>query len=326
MPTNPTPGDVHVNQPLTNISIAYIQQAAGFIADKVFPNVPVQKQSDRYFKYERADWFRVEAQERAPGTESAGGGWRIDNTPTYYCRPYAVHKDIDDQMRANVDAPINLDRDATEWVTQQLLLKRETLWANQYFTIDVWSTDRQGVASDPTGDQFIKWSDYTNSDPITDIDASITAIASATGYKPNTLVVAPDVLTKLKHHPKVLDRVKYTQKAVITEDILAGLFGVEKFLIPWGVVNTAAEGATESTAFIFSGKVLLVYAAPAPSLLKPSGGYTFSWTGYLGAGAQGNRIKRFRMEQLASDRIEGEMSFDMKLVASDLGVLFYDAI
>lgn len=323
---NPTPSDIHVNQPLTNISIAYIQQATAFIADKVFPNVPVQKQSDRYYRYLREDWFRVEAQERAPATESAGGGWRIDNTPTYFCRVYAVHKDIDDQIRANADAPINLDRDATEWVTQQMLLKRETLWANQYFTTGVWGADRQGVATGPTGNQFIKWSDYTNSDPITDIDASITNMASATGYKPNTLVVAPDVLTQLKHHPKVLDRVKYTQKAVITEDILAGLFGVEKFLVPWGVVNTAAEGAAESTAFIFSGKVLLVYAAPAPSLLKPSGGYTFSWTGYLGAGAQGNRIKRFRMEQLASDRIEAEMAFDMKLVASDLGVLFYDAI
>lgn len=323
---NPVPSDLHVNQPLTNISIAYIQQATAFIADKVFPNVPVQKQSDRFFKYLKEDWFRVEAQERAPGTESAGGGWRIDNTPTYYCRVYAVHKDIDDQIRANVDAPINLDRDATEWVTQQMLLKRETLWASQYFTTGVWGTDRQGVASGPTGNQFVKWSDYTNSDPIADIDASIMAIASKTGYKPNTIVVAPDVFGKLKNHPKILDRVKYTQRAVITEDILAGLFGLEKFLVPWGVVNSAAEGAAENTDLIFKSKVLLVYAAPAPSLLKPSGGYTFSWTGYLGAGAQGNRIKRFRMEQLASDRIEGEMAMDMKLIAADLGVLFYDAI
>ena len=66
---NPLVSDVHVNQPLTNISIAYIQQATAFIADKVFPNVPVQKQSDRYFQYLKEDWLRVEAQERAPATE-----------------------------------------------------------------------------------------------------------------------------------------------------------------------------------------------------------------------------------------------------------------
>ncbi|MBC7340895.1 MAG: major capsid protein [Clostridia bacterium] len=323
---NPTPGDLHVNVPLTNISIAYIQSAEGFIADKVFPNVPVQKQSDRYFKYLKEDWFRVEAQERAPGTESAGSGWRVDNTPTYYCPIYAVHKDIDDPTRANADAPINLDRDATEWVTQQLLLKRETQWANNYFTTGVWGTDRQGVASGATGNQFVKWSDFTNSNPVLDVKNSVLAIASKTGYKPNVMVVAPDVFNVLTEHPKILDRVKYTQRAVITEDILAGLFGVDKFLVPWGVVNTAAEGATENTDLIFKSKVLLVYAAPAPSLLKPSGGYTFSWTGYLGAGAQGNRIKRFRMEHLSSDRVEGEMAYDMKVVAPDLGVLFYDAI
>ena len=47
---------------------------------------------------------------------------------------------------------------------------------------------------------------------------------------------------------------------------------------------------------------------------------------YLGAGPSGNRIKRFRMEQIASDRIEGEMAFAAKLVAADLGVFFEDAV
>jgi hypothetical protein len=40
----------------------------------------------------------------------------------------------------------------------------------------------------------------------------------------------------------------------------------------------------------------------------------------------GARIKRFRMEELAADRVEGEMAFDMKLVGADLGIFFYDAI
>lgn len=89
---NPTAGDVHVNAPLTNISIAYMQKAEMFIADKVFPMVPVQKQSDRYFVYPKGAWFRSEAKERAPGTESAGSGFEIDNTPTYYCKVTAIHK------------------------------------------------------------------------------------------------------------------------------------------------------------------------------------------------------------------------------------------
>jgi hypothetical protein len=70
----------------------------------------------------------------------------------------------------------------------------------------------------------------------------------------------------------------------------------------------------------------LVYAAPRPSLLHPTGGYTFSWTGYLGAGPEGNRISRFRMEHLKSDRVEIEQAFDQKLVSSVMGAFFSGAV
>jgi hypothetical protein len=53
--------------------------------------------------------------------------------------------------------------------------------------------------------------------------------------------------------------------------------------------------------------------------MTPSAGYTFSWTGLLGAGAEGNRIKSFRMEALSADRVEIDMCFDQKLVSADLG-------
>src|SRR3990167_4465305 len=119
----PTSSDVHVNAPLTNLSVAYTQKAERFVAERVFARVPVAKQSDRYIEYNRRDWQRVEAKLRAPGTEAAGGGWRIDNTKSYFCDVVAVKKAIDDQIRANADAVINMDRDATEWVTQQLLMK-----------------------------------------------------------------------------------------------------------------------------------------------------------------------------------------------------------
>ena len=321
----PTVRDVHVDVPLTNISVAYIQEAQNFIADKVFPVVPVQKQSGTYFVYEKGSWLRSVAEERAPGTESAGGGWTVDNTPSYYCRVYAVHKDVDDQTRANATAPIDLDRDATEWVTHQLLLKRELVFANSYLNTGVWSNEYAGVTGTPSAGEVVKWSDYTNSTPIQDITNAITAIARGTGYKPNVLVLAPDVFNALKNHPNIVERIKYTQKAVVTEDMIAGLFGVDKVLVPWAVVNTAEEGATDNVEFIISGKALLAYASPSPSLYKPSAGYTFVWIGLVGANA-GVRIKKFRMEHLSADRVEGEMAFDMKVVASDLGALFHSLV
>lgn len=322
---NPTPGDVHVYTPLTNISVAYIQKQENFIADKVFPVVPVQKQSDRYYTYDRADWFRVEAQERAPATESAGGGWRVDNTPTYFARIYAVHKDIDDPTRANADAPINMDRDATEWVTQQLLLRREKVFVNGYFKTGVWGTDLTGVAASPGAGQFLQW-DQAGSTPMKDVQNQIITIAEKTGYKPNVLVLGPRVLAALKDHPDILDRIKYTQRGMVTPDLLAGLFEVDRVLVPFATENTAAEGAAASYSLLYGKAALLVYAAPNPGLLQPSGGYIFAWTGLFGAGAYGNRIKRFRMEHLSADRVEGEMAYDCKLVAADLGVFFNQVV
>jgi hypothetical protein len=107
----PTLTSVHVNRPLTNISQAYMQDNDDYIAGKIFPMVPVQKQSDSYFIYTKDDWFRSVAQLRGPGTESAGGGYPL-TTATYYAPVYAVHKDVDEQVRANSDDPLNADRDA----------------------------------------------------------------------------------------------------------------------------------------------------------------------------------------------------------------------
>jgi len=311
----PTNRDVHVDRPLTNLSVAYMQSAAGFISDKVFPPVPVMKKSDSYFTYAKDDWFRIDAKERAPSTESAGGGYEL-STETYVCKRYSFHKDVDDELRANADQPINPDRDATEYITRQLMLKREKLWTEKYFTTSVWGADvTPGTL----------WS-ASGSDPIGDVDAQKDSIESVTGFRPNVLVVGPRVHTVLKNHADVQERIKYTQRGIVTEELLASLLGVDKYLVARAVVNSAKEGQTASMDYMYGKNALLVYAAPSPGIMQPSGGYTFSWNGLLGAGATGSRIKRFRMDEIESDRVEGDMAFDQKVVGADLGVFLNGVI
>lgn len=313
----PTQSDVHVNRPLTNISVAYLQDLDEFIADKVFPNVPVQKQSDRYFEYPRDQWFRTDAKKRGVGEESAGSGFEIDNTPTYYADVYALHKDIDDQIRANADAPINIDADATEFVTRGLALRKEKDWAANYFTTSIWTGSSTGTDITPS----TKW-DASGSTPITDIRTEMAAMKEKTGFYPNILVLAEDVWLALQDNADFLDRIAITQRKIVTKDLLASVLGIEKVLSAAAVENTANEGATAAMSFLFTEDAALYYAQPRPSLMKPSAGYIFSWTGYLGASAMGNRIKRFRVDVKACDRIEGEMAYAQKLVAADLGVFF----
>ena len=324
----PTNNQVHANVPLTNMSIAYIQQSRDFIADKVFPIVPVDKQSDLYYVYTKNDWFRDEAKLRAPGAESAGGGYNL-STATFSCRTWAFHKDVPWDLRNNADPVLNLDRDATEFVSQRLMIRRERLFQNGFFRAGIWGLDYTGVAANPAVNQFIQWSDYANSDPINDIKNGRMYIKSITGFKPNTLVLGEEVFETLKQHPDIIDRYKYTQSGVITADLLAKVFEVDRIVIGGAIYATNAEGAAvEAYSFIYGKAALLCYAAPAPSILAPSAGYTFAWKN-LAMNAQngfGIAIAKFDMRQLKSDRVEGELAIDPRLIGADLGVYFATAI
>ena len=308
----PTSSQVHVDAILTNISVAYMQQADNFIATKVFPVVPVSKQSDKFFTYTKNDWFRDEAQRRADATESAGGGYNL-STDSYQADVYAFHKDIGDQTRANADAPINVDREAAEFVTSRIALKMETQFVSNFFTTSIWGTD-----STPTN----LWSDYTSSDPIGDIETGKRTILSTTGYEPNTLVLGYDTFIQLKNHPDLVDRIKYTSSNVLTEDVMASLFGVPRVMVAKSVKATNNEGATGAYAFNYGKNALLTYAAPSAGLLQPSGGYIMSWTGVSGGLGQTVGVSRMRMEQFKADRIEAEVAFDMKVIGTDLGYFF----
>src|SRR3954468_1486105 len=152
----PTSTDVFYSQPLRNVAVAYMQDAADFVATKVFPFVPVDLQGGVHWEFNRADWFRDEAQLRTPGSESAGGGFDL-STKQSWTEPYAWHQDIPDQGRANQIPPIELQTAATKLVAQKLLIKREKLFMASSFKTGVW-TDVTGVASGPSASQVIKWS------------------------------------------------------------------------------------------------------------------------------------------------------------------------
>ena len=309
----PNLNQVHVDAPLTNISIAYLQSQDNFIANKVFPVIPVDKKSDKFFVYTKNDWFRDEAQRRADATESAGSGYNL-TTSSYNADVWAFHKDVGDQTRYNSDTPLVPDREATEFVTSRLLLRQEVQFVSDFITTGVWGTDWAGVSGTPSTAEFKQWSDYANSDPIEDIEAGKETILGATGFMPNTLVLGYQVYRKLRNHPDLVDRIK------------SRLFDVERVLVSSSVRATNAEGATAAYAFNTGKSALLTYSAPNPGLMTPSAGYTFAWRGVSGNLGATVGVSRIRMEQLKADRIEGELAFDNKVTAADLGFFFGTAV
>jgi hypothetical protein len=81
------------------------------------------------------------------------------------------------------------------------------------------------------------------------------------------------------------------------------------------------DAAAADFSYITSPKALLMtYSTPSPRKMEPVAGLSITWKGYFAGNAKGVRIKRFRMEELEVDRIEGSITYQHKLVAPDMGL------
>jgi hypothetical protein len=305
----PSVSDVHIDKFLSGISIAYIQDERNFVARQIAPTISVNHQTDVYLEYDRNAFFQDEAQIRAPGTESQGSGYAVSQG-TYRCEEYAFHKDTPDEVFENADSVVEVDEANTIYVTQKLLLKNDMLLANEIFTTGVWTTD------DTTSTD---WDDYALSTPIQDVDITAKdAIHSITSFDPNTLVLGRQVWKQLKHHVDFLERIKYTQKGVITADLVAALMDVDRIVVAQTLRATNVEGATAAYAYNWGKNALLMYVNPAPSLMTPSAMYSFRWN----KRGMASRFRRLRNEWAQFVRVEGMFNVDHKVVGADLGYFF----
>ena len=316
-----TPSAVHVDQPLTNLTLAYAQSQENFIADKVFPTVGVQKQSDKYYLYDRANMNRTgDVEKLAPRTEVNRIGMTISNS-SYFADVYGLGMDFDEQTLANEDAMLDIRSAGAETLAMRLMIHREEQFASNFFVASQWGTDNTLSGND-------QWTDYTNSDPIDAVTlARRTVQLGSGGFKPNTMVVGKEVRDKLINHPDVLARLNggatVTNTALVTDAKLAEIFEVENFYVMEAVKNSSVEGVAESNAFIGGKNALLCYTPSNAGLMSPAAGLTFAWNNLEGVNNLGITVESFsddalKRQQIA-EMIQVKMSYDMKIVGADLG-------
>ena len=63
---NPVRQNLHVDAPLTDVSIAYMQDPMNFVSRRVFPVIGSPKQSNKYFIWTKADFLRMDSAARSP--------------------------------------------------------------------------------------------------------------------------------------------------------------------------------------------------------------------------------------------------------------------
>jgi hypothetical protein len=310
---------------LTNLAIAYFQAEADYVADKLFPIVPVQLASSHYYKFSKEDLARDDMQ-RKPAFGKVAPALLGQTEDTYSCKVDQIIIGIDQLSTLNytrTKAPGAADpRNAkVRAAVEKTKLHLDTLFADGFFKAGVWTNQQTGVTTTPGASQFYQFDD-ANSDPIRVVDGIITDIRKNGRRKPNKIGLGFETFNALKNHGDIIERVKYSgstaNPATINEQVLAQLFGVEKVVVLASTYNKAALGAAANMDFICDPKGMLVcYAPNSAAIDEPSAGYTFAWD-MLG-GSQYIAMSQWEGEKgTHAEFIEGLMAYDMKKTGDDL--------
>ena len=306
----PTQGPIHVDRPLTNISIAY--KAEGLIADQLFPAVPVAKESDSFFIFDKANSMRIPLTERANGAEANEDNLLL-STATYRIAEEALKEVLSDRDRDNQDPGLNLEVSIVEELSQKLLVRREVDAADLVFTNGNWANESSLAAAGA-------WSANTSvSSPILNALSAGSAIITNSGMKANVCVLDQRTFDAVKEHTSVVDRIKYTSADSVSESLIANLFNVAKLYVAYGTRNTANEGLAATMANIWTDSAWFGHVERAPGLRKPSALYAFK----KGSGVE---VRRYRDEARRGEWFEVSHMFDQQSPASDCGYLVVDTV
>jgi len=313
-------GGIHVDAALTNMAVeAFDGSGEGFVANEIFPAVPVPKQSDMYYTVDKAAFLRSPDTLRAPKTAAKKGEWKV-SSDNYFCDNHAFRTDHAKESLANADAAIQIRQRSGRFVTQVLQRGRELRVAN---TVRSITNVGSGVAL--TGSA--KWSDGANSDPIADVNTGHAFIENNTGLKANTAVVDKDTVRILRNHPLIRDYSKYTGAGLVPMSVLQEVFEVERILVASGIYNTAKQDAAASMSNIWGNCFFLAHVDRAtPDLQTMTFGVCMRWTpeGFPASMAVERYDDADRSKRV--EWTEAQYFQDEKIVAKDLSYLINNTL
>lgn len=288
-----------------NVANIYLQES-GIPAFSIFPELNSQKLTGKIALYDKEDWFyigTVSEYIRSGAVESAGDDYET-SSQNYTLLKYSFHKDITEDEANEYDNPFQPAEDAARFVINRIRRVITQKLVDTYLTTGVWSDDLVGTTD------FTKWSD-SSSKPVNDVLTWQENIHKVTGFKPNRMIVTPDIHRTLKSNTSVTGMMKTTDDKVVSNALIAKLFEVDEYV----VIDTVNSGATD---YMASNKLLLIYTPPRPSRMAPSAGYTLVYKGEKLQTATTTRIPQEIKNH--SLRIEADVHACPLALASDLGV------
>lgn len=319
---------------LTNLSMAYFQDASRYVAKSIFPICPVPLSSARYYIFDKASLLRDNVARKPQfGKVAPAQMGRYDES--YNCQVDQVIVGIDqigalNYQRTGAPGAADPRRAKVKFISEQMNLHQDILFAEKFFRPGVWTNEWTGdTAYNSTAKTFIKFTD-DNCDPVKLFDDLCTEIEQSTGRRPNRLGLGKETFNALKNHPSVVERVKFggstANPATVNERVLAELFGLEKVVVLSSIYNKAGLGAEADMDFICDpNAAILAYATNAPAIDEPSAGYIFTWD-MLGDGQYMPVLQYLGENGTHTEFVEGLFAADMKKTADDLAIFLKDCV
>ncbi|PIP38770.1 MAG: hypothetical protein COX19_10775 [Desulfobacterales bacterium CG23_combo_of_CG06-09_8_20_14_all_51_8] len=308
---------VHQNAVLTNVAIGY--HPTGFIAEQIFPVLQIQKESDKYYIWNRHEPFRRENTLRADGAESNEVGFSLDYS-TYQAEEYALKVGVTDRQKANADSVLRLKIAKTQRMAEKLLVDLEYRIATLIQTQANWaSTNRVQLSGT---NQFNNAS--FDSDGVTcsieyRIDTAKEAVRTQIGREPNVIIIPSAVAKVVKRDAEIRNLIKYTHADLLVDGDLPPTLWNLKVIIPKATYCSTVEGAaTQTMADIWGKHMILLYANPNAAIDDVSAGYIFRSRNW--------QTKEWREEEKSRDVVETGYIEDEKIVSNVAGYLIEDCI
>lgn len=150
---------------------------------------------------------------------------------------------------------VDLEMHATTTVQNIILLRLEKEIADLVQDLNNYDPNHKTTL---TGDD--QWTSQTTSDPIGDIETAKEAIRTSIGRYPNVMLLGASAYAALKHHPALVERIKYTMKGIVTPELIGQIVDIPTVVVGKAVYSSDAGVFSD----VWQDNCILAYVPDAP--------------------------------------------------------------
>jgi hypothetical protein len=266
------PASFRTTDPLSNLSVRYVNDQSKYAALRVLPPFLVPKNHFKFYIYDKQN-LHLEKLDAPSGTESKRFDYSVTSA-TAIAKEFAAKHLVLGKDARDFDTPVaDLRQDAALSNMDKLMIHMEDAMYTFVATTGSYASANKVTLANA-------WSG-NGGDPIEDIRVGREAVFASSGQRPNALALNQQTLDYLKNHAAIVDRIKFVgagaavgdQSAVVAA--IQRLFELDEIIVSDVLKHTSNEGATDATSKIWGATALLFLKNGSQSLRQQSYGRTF---------------------------------------------------